>query len=944
VPDRRRTPAPPLSPDVLTASARVIQANQGSGADRLFQYESWQAEAWQSYDTLGEFQYAVEWLANAMSRVRLTAAELVPGGDEPQPLTEGPAATLVEQLGGGIAGHAALMKSLALQLSVPGEGWLVAERADPRIPLDQADWSVKSTEEIRPNRSKDGAKYEVRVDDNAWRSLHPESLPVRIWEPHPRWSWKATSAAKAAIPIMRTIELLNRRIIATLVSRLAMNGLLLIPQEHTINTPAQYQDAADPFVEMLIDIAGKNIREPGAATASIPIPIKFAGDGIEKWKHLTFGDGVDKELIDEREKELGRLATTLNIPAEVLKGIGATNHWCVDDATEILTRSGWVTHDRLAPGDEVLTLNHDTGLSEWQPVGSVNRWDVTDLEMVSIEGRYHSSLTTPNHRWPVLRGSRVASRERVFATSDSLAANDFLITGAPCADLPTQAKYDDAFVELMAWYFTEGTCARRRGRTTPRVCIYQSDTANPDNVARIRRALTALYGPPTDGPLDSGGRRATDETLRRRETEAALRAEGRTVAEIAATVGVSKTQVYKDLRIVDGALAPRERITAPRWTMTTREGGMTVFRLNAVAGAPFTEIATDRVVPFTFVQDLTATQLDLFIDTAIRGDGHLMGGRTRLLGQKDPRMLAAFEHAAILSGRSVTNRANETNGFRRHNAHFVSVRDRTVFRPSKSQPSRPNNNFSEQTYTGVIWCPTTPNQTWLARRAGSVYFTGNTAWQLEESGIKLHISPVAELIVGGLTVGYLQPMLTAAGADLVGPNGGKLIVWYDTSELTARPDKSEKARDAYDRVEVSGAALRRESGLDEADKPTPDEKREQLLTLLIKAGNAEAYTALTGESLTPASPTAGPESPVPGVRQGPSESSPSPGTGARTPPPTRDNPPPPPDSASPAAAMAARRTRLGPVFARDVVGAGTGRRSPPYTNGHNGHSRDGPRE
>jgi hypothetical protein len=553
VPDRRRTPTPPLSPDVLTASARVIQANQGSGTDRLFQYESWQAEAWAMFDGLGEFQYAVgDWLANAMSRVRLTAAEQVPGGDEPEPLDDGPAADLVEQLGGGIAGRANIMKSLAVQLSVPGEGWLVAERSDPRIPLAQADWSVKSTEEIRPTRGKGGG-YEVRVDDNQWRQLGPESLPVRIWDPHPRWSWKANSPARAAIPIMRTIDLLNRRIIATLVSRLAMNGILLIPQEGTITVPAQYQDAADPFVEMLLDIAGRNIREPGGATASIPIPVKFASEFIEKWKHLTFGDGVDEHLINEREKELGRLATSLNMPAEVLKGLGETSHW--------------------------------------------------------------------------------------------------------------------------------------------------------------------------------------------------------------------------------------------------------------------------------------------------------------------------------------------------------------------------------------------------------------NAWMIDESGIKLHISPVCETAVGGMTAGYLQPMLQAAGADLVGPNGGKLIVWYDTSELTARPDKSEKALQAYDRGEASGVALRRESGLDESDKPSKDELREQLLISLVKAGNAEAYTALTGESLTPASPDAGPQSPVPGVRQGPSEpgvsspapaSSPSPGTGARTPPPTRDVPPPQPDSASPAAAVAGLRTRLGPVFARDVVGAGAGRRSPPYTNGHNGHSRDGP--
>jgi hypothetical protein len=31
-------------------------------------------------------------------------------------------------------------------------------------------------------------------------------------------------------------------------------------------------------------------------------------------------------------------------------------------------------------------------------------------------------------------------------------------------------------------------------------------------------------------------------------------------------------------------------------------------------------------------------------------------------------------------------------------------------------------------YTGTVWCPVTKNQTWFARRNGTVYFTGNTAY------------------------------------------------------------------------------------------------------------------------------------------------------------------------------------------------------------------------
>lgn len=518
MPDRLRTrPVPRMDP--LVASAHLI--TQTNLTDRsLFQDEAWQDEAWGFMDSLGEFNFGVTWLSQSLSRVRLLAAEQAPGGDEPVPLEAGPAVDLIEQLGGGIAGRAALMESLGVQLSVPGEGWLVAERESTAVPLDQADWSVKSTDEIRGSTSR-GALYDIRVGDADWRPAFGDSLVSRVFRPHKRWSWKADSSARAAIPILREIDMYNRRIIATLVSRLAMNGLLLIPQEGMIITPSQYQDYADPFIQMLIEIAGNNIKNPGGATASIPIPIRYPADMIDKWKHLTFGEGIDKDLLEAREKAIGRLATTLNMPAEVLKGVGSSNHW--------------------------------------------------------------------------------------------------------------------------------------------------------------------------------------------------------------------------------------------------------------------------------------------------------------------------------------------------------------------------------------------------------------SAWILEEAGIKLHISPVAEVIVGGITTGYLQPMLEAARESLVGPAGGKIVCWYDASELTARPDKSAQAKELYDRVELSGAALRRESGLDEGDKPDPAEMKEQLLKKLALSPqtSAQAYEELTGEALpAPVTGTSQPGGPGGDVDGTPAT---SPGDVPVTgPPTTRDAPPPEPDPAPPTPAPA----QVGVNGHRPVIPAG----------------------
>jgi len=326
MPQSLRMPALAAAPiaDVVVAAAQSYTPNDWRNAQVFGGNNPWENEAWGFWDTLGEFYQAVDWQSRAMSRIRLGAAEVVPGGDEPEVLTEGPAADLMQSFCGGPPGHSAFLRAISLQLLVPGQGWLIAERSDPSLPLSVADWGVYSMDCVQGL----GSTFQVRVGPGAWRYLAPDNLPMRIYNPHPRWPWLATSSAQAALPIMRRIYLIDSRIIAMMVSRLAMNGLLLIPEEGTFAVPEQYMDAPDPFVAMLIDIASKNIANPGQASAGIPIPIKFTGDLIEKWKLIKQDDPLDEWLLKERLDELGRLGDTLGIARErVTGGMGQQNHW-----------------------------------------------------------------------------------------------------------------------------------------------------------------------------------------------------------------------------------------------------------------------------------------------------------------------------------------------------------------------------------------------------------------------------------------------------------------------------------------------------------------------------------------------------------------------------------------------------------------------------------------
>ncbi len=286
----------------------------------------------------------------------------------------------------------------------------------------------------------------------------------------------------------------------------------------------------------------------------------------------------DMALLDLRVFDEQRIAGAFGVPAYLVGlpqpgGFTYVNA-CLTDDTEILTGRGWLTVDEVTVDDRVLTLNHETGMSEWQYPSAINVWDVDDGdELVAMNPQGHDSVSTPNHRWPVLRDGG-----RVWTTTDEMLPTDEIVTAAPLAGLPTSPKYDDAFVELVGWFYTEGH-ATTGGRVWS--TVKQSEVRNPGNVARIRACLTRLFGP----------------------------------ARPKGTTDLSYVKVFGD---------------EPSWVEDRRDG-MIGFRLNHEATAMIaTVVDLDGKVPhWEFVEALTEAQLRLFIDVSIAADGNASQGRKR---------------------------------------------------------------------------------------------------------------------------------------------------------------------------------------------------------------------------------------------------------------------------------------------------------------------------
>jgi hypothetical protein len=317
--------------DVVTAAALDVSEYTGRNQFAVGD-QGWQNELWDYFEGLGEFAFVVNWKASTASRVRLRAGRIEKGADEPTIETSGVAAELVADLSGGVGAQSSLLSDLMTQLSVPGEGWLVGETRD-----GVEYWCVKSNSEIRRARSRRSGStratvYEV-IDEysppatNEWRELDPDSLVVRVWRPHPRRHNEAYSAGKSARSTMRELELVNRKIIAQYLSRLASAGILLLPDEIEFPVRPEFVDAANPVFMELIAVASEAIKTPGSAAAAVPIPFTGPAEFLDKIRHLDMSMTLDDKEIEKRDSVLRRLAAQLDVPGEVLTGVGAMNHW-----------------------------------------------------------------------------------------------------------------------------------------------------------------------------------------------------------------------------------------------------------------------------------------------------------------------------------------------------------------------------------------------------------------------------------------------------------------------------------------------------------------------------------------------------------------------------------------------------------------------------------------
>lgn len=330
------TDGPGARPATLTAAA--VPINLGDAASwQMFKLgdHRWQWEAWRHYDICGEMRFVVNWIGNAVSRCRMYAAQVTDDGVIGDEVEDPKAKLIAETMFGTPAAKAQAQKLMGINMMVAGDCFIVAEGYQQAANGEPATdkWYVCSSSEVFRRGDDIMVRRSITHGGGNYKLDPQKDLLIRAWNPHPRRYDAADSTVRAILPVLREMEQCTKRVFAELDSRLAGAGILLLPDNMDFPRPPA-ENPGDPqpsgvvgFSQLLQQTMATSMQQRDSAAAVVPIILQASPDALDKIKHLTFDSTISDHISQMRKDAVERLGMGLDIPPEVLSGLGKSNHW-----------------------------------------------------------------------------------------------------------------------------------------------------------------------------------------------------------------------------------------------------------------------------------------------------------------------------------------------------------------------------------------------------------------------------------------------------------------------------------------------------------------------------------------------------------------------------------------------------------------------------------------
>lgn len=289
----------PLVPEIAAARVwdNVEKLDQSSNA-----MTGAISEAWKVWREVGEIHYTTTQQARLASRLDWSVT--VAGSE----LEHEDAEDVLKAAFGNAMPD--LVRKMALHLQVAGAFFLARQR-------ETFEWDVLPWP----------AGYRTRD------RLKDADVVVEITQEDPADSKLTDSPVLASIQVARELILSRQQSRVAARNRTAQLNTVIYPREGAGGDP-------DEFERKIVRVMTEPLADEMSAASVVPNVIGFQGDRIAQWRTIDLTGPVDEKLHEKIERLVRQLAVILDIPPEIMTGLGDSSHW---NAWEI-SEDNWLGH------------------------------------------------------------------------------------------------------------------------------------------------------------------------------------------------------------------------------------------------------------------------------------------------------------------------------------------------------------------------------------------------------------------------------------------------------------------------------------------------------------------------------------------------------------------------------------------------------------------------